>query len=424
MEMRRVIEHYFSLRYRYLAHQTSLLQLKILQLTKKFPWPPHDGEAIAISNLTRTLSELGHEVTVFALNTKKHHFKIEDLPDEMKAKARWMAVDIDTSVRAWDALGNLFSSKSYNIERFFSPQYEMKLGELLSKEKFDIIQLETLYMARYVDVIQANTRAPIVLRSHNLEYEIWERRAINETSLLKTWYLQLLARRLKAFEEQMLGAYEAIVPISPKDAERYALMGEPVPMHVCPVGVDQMPVPESDFEFPSVFFLGGLDWAPNTEGLEWFLDEVWPVVYSKYPACNCYVAGRNASVEWLNFKQTNVTVLGEIEDASAFMNSKAIMIVPLFSGSGMRVKIVEALNHGKAIVTTSIGAEGIAAVHNHDLMVADTTEEFISALSVLIADGEKVKMLGINGAKFVRQHFDNLTIAQNLIDFYEREVIN
>ncbi len=126
MEMRRVIEHYFSLRYRYLAHQTSLLQLKILQLTKKFPWPPHDGEAIAISNLTRTLSELGHEVTVFALNTKKHHFKIEDLPDEMKAKARWMAVDIDTSVRAWDALGNLFSSKSYNIERFFSPQYENK----------------------------------------------------------------------------------------------------------------------------------------------------------------------------------------------------------------------------------------------------------------------------------------------------------
>ena len=185
--------------------------MKILQLTKKFPLPPHDGEAVAILNLTKAFSELGHEVSVLSLNTSKHHFESEKLPIEIQDIASWQAVDIDTSINSVSAFINLFSSNSYNIQRFASAEFEKQLAEILTLQKFDVVQLETLYMAQYINIIKTHTRTPIVLRSHNLEYEIWERRAMNETNLIKYFYLNLLSRRLKKFEVEMLGAYDAIV---------------------------------------------------------------------------------------------------------------------------------------------------------------------------------------------------------------------
>ncbi len=398
--------------------------MKILQLTKKFPFPPHDGEAVAILNLTKAFSELGHEVSVLSLNTSKHHFESEKLPIEIQDIASWQAVDIDTSINSVSAFINLFSSNSYNIQRFASAEFEKQLAEILTLQKFDVVQLETLYMAQYINIIKTHTRTPIVLRSHNLEYEIWERRAMNETNLIKYFYLNLLSRRLKKFEVEMLGAYDAIVPITERDKEHYDRLGEVPSMHVCPVGVPPATIDFSRFEFPSIFFLGGLDWVPNQEGLQWFLQNVWLKVIHEHPDCKFYIAGRNAPQYLLNEKWRNVEILGEIDDAKEFITSKAVMVVPLFSGSGMRVKIIEGLNHGKAIVTTTIGAEGIEAKDGRDFMLADQASDFSEAIIQLLNDRSKVETLGRNGANFVHENFNLKHITQNLINFYKEAFIS
>lgn len=395
--------------------------MKILQLTKKFPYPPHDGEAIAILCLTKAFADLGHEVSVLALNTSKHHYRIENLPDEVRATANWQSVDINTSIQPVKAFLNLFSSQSYNIERFYSPEFEKLLAHLLTTNNYDVIQLETLYMSQYIDVIKSNTRAPVVLRSHNLEFEIWERRAINESNFFKNRYLNLLSKRLKNFEVEMLGAYDAIVPITERDKQHYERLGEVPAMHVCPVGAQPEPFNFDQVEFPSVFFLGGLDWAPNQDGLQWFLHKVWPKVSQQHPNCKFYIAGRNAPKNLLSENIANVKVLGEIDDAAKFMRTKSVMVVPLFSGSGMRVKIIGGLNLGKAIVTTSLGAEGIDAEDGHDMILADTPDDFIAAIVELLNDRSKVELLGRNGANFVRENFDLKRIAQDLINFYKAE---
>jgi len=174
--------------------------VKILQLCKKFPYPLRDGEAIAIVNLTNAFHELGHKVTLLAMNTPKHYFKIKELPEEIKKIARFIAVDVDTKINPFDAFWNLFSGKSYHIKRFISKEYKQALTELLQDNEFDIIQLEGLYLAPYVDTIRKHTDASIVLRAHNIESEIWERIADNQSWGWRRWYLRLLARRLKKEE--------------------------------------------------------------------------------------------------------------------------------------------------------------------------------------------------------------------------------
>ena len=112
--------------------------MKILQITKKFPYPIKDGEVIGIINLTIGFHGLGHEVTTLSLNTKKHYFDITQLPSSIQKIARFIAVDIDTSINVIDAFINLFTSKSYNIERFYSKQFEEKIAETVLAEKYDL----------------------------------------------------------------------------------------------------------------------------------------------------------------------------------------------------------------------------------------------------------------------------------------------
>jgi glycosyltransferase involved in cell wall biosynthesis len=164
-----------------------------------------------------------------------------------------------------------------------------------------------------------------------------------------------------------------------------------------------------------------MDWGPNAEGVKWFIQTIWPEVSTRFPSLKLYLAGRNMPEELKSMKLSNVEVIGEVENAIEFMLSKAIMIVPLLSASGVRVKIMEGLALGRAIVATPIAAEGLDCVHGEQLLIAENLSEWTGALTALIENDQLRRSLSLNGRDHVRLNFDFRPTTQKLINFY-REI--
>ncbi|WP_319481706.1 glycosyltransferase family 4 protein [uncultured Draconibacterium sp.] len=399
--------------------------MNILQVTNKVPFPARDGGAIACMNLTKGFAQLGCKVTVLAMNTLKHHVHPDELPDEINQLATFKLVDVPAKINAFAALINLFfSRKPYNAVRFIDENFNDVLAELLSENKFDIIQLEGLYVCPYIPLIRKCSNATVVYRAHNIEFEIWER-AAKLSRGVKKLYLQNLSKRIKRFEARLLNSYDILVPITARDGEMLDSLGNVKDKHVSQTGIDSSVVVQdsSGLEFPSLFHLGSLEWAPNQEGILWFIENCWKQIHSRYPDLSFHVAGRNAP-PWLIDKLNvdGVIFEGEIADAYLFMNSKAIMIVPLFSGSGMRIKIIEGMALGKSIVSTSIGAEGIDVTDGENILLANDATGFVEAVTGLIEDRDSFERIGRNATLFIQQNFNNLAISKELIGFYKQYI--
>jgi glycosyltransferase involved in cell wall biosynthesis len=394
--------------------------MDILMLTNKMPYPPKDGGSIATLSIARSFSELGHKVTILAMNTSKHHFNVDDIPANISEQIEFIGVDVNTDVSVWDALKNLLaSSVPYNAQRFITLDYDRKLAEVLQSRKFDVVHLEGPYLGPYIRTIRKHTTALVSMRPQNVEHEIWQRTAAQSKGP-KGLYIANLAKRVKRFEVSMLNNYDVMVPITKRDGDLFKKLGCKIPMLVTPTGIDTGTF-KPDYEnidYPSLFHLGALDWPPNQEGLKWFFSKVWPKILKEFPDLKFYLAGRNAPPEFDKFSEPNVEFLGEVESAHDFIRSKTIMVVPLLSGSGMRIKIIEGMALGKAIITTSIGREGIDVTHKKNMMIADSPDEFLDTVRFLLSGKEKAVEMGKQAVEFVNHHYDNLSIMKALSDFY------
>ncbi len=395
--------------------------MNILQLCNKLPYPPKDGGAIAVLNLTKEFAAKGHKVTLLAMNTNKHYYNCDELPQKIKSIAEIYCVNIDTSLNPLDAFLCLLKNKSYNMARFISIPYENKLIELLQKNKYDIIQLEGLSLASYIKIIRQYSSAKIALRAHNVEYKIWKGNA-KHAKRFKKVYLTILTKQLKAFEIAQFNKYDCVISITKEDAEDYKKLGCKLPIHICPASFDQNEIKNTinpSSNIPSLFFIGALDWLPNIEGLKWFLHQVWNDIHTKFPNVEFHIAGRNMpeEIKKTNFK--NVLIHGEVANAYDFMNKYSIMLVPLFAGSGMRIKIVEGMALKKAIISTTLGAEGIDYTGDKNIMIANTEKEFIAKITECVNNPELVKMIGKNASDFSHHYFSASATANDLIGFYQ-----
>ena len=401
--------------------------MRILQLCKKFPWPARDGESVAVTHLSKALSQEGAEVSLLAMNTIKHRFEQNALPEALNHYAKVAKVPVDNRIKPLQALYNLvFSRESYHIRRFVVPAFAERLKKWLQEEEFDVVLLETLYLMPYVDVIRKYSKAKILLRSHNVEHEIWERIAANERNLLKRSYLEVLARRLKAYELEQLHRADMLLPISGRDLLRFKELGYEGPVMMLPIGLElEAYQPDYDsFERPaSISFIGSLDWLPNLEGLEWFLREVWPEVQRKNPSFTLHVAGRHMPAHLKRRQLPGVRWHGEVEDARAFINAHSLMVVPLFSGSGMRVKILEGMALGKVVLTTTMGLEGILAQNGQEVLVADSAKAFVQAIEFCLNHPRQMLEIGHKARTFALQHFDSKSMAKALLKTVSKEVV-
>jgi glycosyltransferase involved in cell wall biosynthesis len=258
------------------------------------------------------------------------------------------------------------------------------------------------------------------MRAHNVESLIWERMAANESAALKKWYIQLQAGRLKQYEIAQLNLYDAIVPITNEDRQILVNMGATVPMFTSPAGIDleRFEGYDNPVEQNTIGFIGGLDWLPNQEGLQWLIKEVWPEVHGRQPQLQLHIAGRNAP-GWLQTLQLpGIKVVGEVEDALDFISRRQLMVVPLFSGSGMRIKIIEAMAMEKAVISTTIGAEGILYTAGDDILIANTKEEYIDTILKCIDQPAISAAIGKKARQLIESRYDNLKFAAALAQFY------
>ena len=400
--------------------------MKILFLCHKMPYPPNDGGAIATLNMITGFVNHGDKVTVLAMQTYKHGFPHEDLPDSLKDSINWHQVKVNTKLNPFSVLVNLlFSKKPYNAVRFQSQAFSKALGDILLGETYDIVQLEGLYLAPYIPVIRKFSNAKIALRAHNIEHEIWERLAQNETSISKKYYLKQLAARIKRMEFSMLNEIDLLVPITTRDAEVLRSI-DASRVFVSPTGIDNEKFKLTHPVNPkSLFYIGALDWVPNTEALRWFLSNVWRSLQLEFPDWEFVIAGRNAPSGFVHeLKAHQVNYVGEVPNSTHFIDEHNIMIVPLLSGSGMRIKIIEGMARGKCIVTTSIGAEGISAENGKAIYIQNTPDEFKKVVKNLMQNQEQIDRCGENAFIFVQQFYNNQVIIDKLRTFYAKHLDN
>lgn len=373
-------------------------------------------------DVTAGLARAGHRVTVLALNTPKH-FQAADVLDHLGPNVRLIPVDVDTRLSPVKALRNLlFSQLPYNIERFVSPAVEAKLTELLRTEQFDAAQIEGSLAAWYVAPLKRLAPdLPVVLRAHNVEYTIWQMLADRENNPLKRFYLRHLAQRLRRFEQQVFPQFDAVAAITEPDQRRLRGMGCHEPVVFVPAGVDLARFQRNPAIRPrprTLFMIGSLDWLPNQEGLDWLLANVWPTVSAQYPDLELHIAGKEMPQRFRELQLPGVTVHGFVESAAAFMQQYDVMLVPLLSGGGMRIKIIEGMALGKCIISTGLGSEGIHVRDNFDIILCDDPAEWIERIGRYYRGELDQQAVGQEAARTIARLYDNRRVVESFQDLY------
>ncbi len=394
--------------------------MRILQLCNKPPFPTVDGGTIAMHALTQGLIDAGHTVKVIAIETDKHPFKRSLAIDDYIKQTAIETVHIDTNIKPMEALKAVLTGKLYILERFISKQVETLLEKTLRQHDYDCVLLEGLYVAPYIETIRRASKAKIILRAHNIEYLIWQRVLFNSRHPLRYIYLQLMVAQLKRYEVAAFTKVDGIAAISAVDEKYIKQLAPAAKVTEIPLSTTYKPIEGVVPEPNSVFHLGSMDWQPNLEGITWFLNDVWPLVIEQNTNAKLYLAGRNMPKHLFSYANKNISIEGAIDSPEAFMTSKQIMVVPLFSGSGVRVKIIEGMALGKAIVATPMAVEGLTVSHKKNSYIAGNGEQFVDAILDLLYNPNLTEQLGKNAAAYVDAHHCPGVVIEKLVGFIEK----
>lgn len=389
--------------------------MRILILCNKLPYPSNDGSSIAIASMISGYLETGVDLTVLSLNTKKHYKDPAAIPPNIKAAVRFEIIDVDTNPTFGNAFANLFQRLPFHVSRFVQKPVLQRLNSLLTENIFDIVQCEGIFMMPYKLLIWKLSDAKIVLRAHNVEHRIWERTTKEEPKPILKAFLKTQSAKLKRYEIHCAKKADAILPITPIDAAFFSEYNDTI--HPVPCGIQSAKANEK-LNCQQFFHLGAMDWLPNQKGIDWLLTEVWPEVMKKNNKLSLHLAGRAMSKELKNIKQEGVHIHGEVVDAKAFRQQHGVMLVPLHSGSGMRIKIIEGLAEGIPIISTSVGAEGIEAEDGKNIRLADDKDAFVDAILKMAEDDHACQSIGKNAATLAAEKYLNKALIADLVGYY------
>lgn len=395
--------------------------MKVLQLTHKPPLPSIDGGCLAMRQITTSLLEAGVDVTVCSISTAKHPIVNSDEFIQYRSKTNFESVFIDTKITVCKIVTSLLRRTSLQADRFISKEMNRKLEVLLSQERFDVVILESVFVGNYIETIRKNSQARILLRVHNIEYLIWKRLSKQTKNPLKKTAYHYLAKSLKRFELSLFNKVDGYMPITKVDYCFFKEKYPTLPGTVIPFGIDLSTYHHHHHQIDKnhiVFFhIGSMNWQPNIEGMNWFFDNVWVKAVENYPQISLALAGKRNQEIFENKNYNNVQIFDFVENAQQFINAHDIMIVPLLSGSGMRVKIIEGMALGKPIITTTIGAEGIEITNRENIFIADTPEEMAQIIAFCVNNIEKCEEIGKNARKLIENKYAQGIIAEELVAF-------
>lgn len=360
----------------------------------------------------------GHEVHLYCLDALKHNTPLNAAEYELSKYAKVYFHRIDTDIHVIQALKNLFSTRSYNVERFRNGSFDQVIRDLLSQERFDIVQMEGTYTGPYIETVRARHSGPISLRMHNVEYEIWQRLAANCKTPVKKQYLNLLAKRLKRYETKLLQTADVIVTVTPDDANHFKSLYPNTTYYSIPAGIDTEYwdyAPTSSIN--NWYHLGSLEWSPNVEAVNWFIHDLLPVFVDVVPNAKFHLAGKGLDRNM--FPEMDALRIYEyVEDANQFVAPMDVCIVPLRSGSGIRLKILEAMAAGKLVISTTTGAQGIDCKDGEHLLIANDKQTFTDVCMALVSGQIDHMSIRKQARKLIEDKYSITAASTQLLDIY------
>ena len=385
--------------------------MRILYLSNKPLYPTVDGGCKAMVQMLKCLMACEYSIDHVALSTAKHPFNVNCYPEEIRCKIRVQHIFLETQVNPVAALKALLSGKSYNISRFDFSLAHDKMRELLSSKEYDIVFLESLYTTPYIKTIRACSKAKIILRTHNVEHALWEQRSRAQKPGLKKWYLSKLARDLKKYELEAIRSVDKVLSLSSSDAKFFETVLTKEKVSVVPVSLEQQTI-KASYHSNAVFYLGSMNWHPNYQAANILVNKIFPEIRSALPDTTLHLAGSFMSERFPTNSENGIFNHGYVEDINQFMTSSGIMVLPIRSGSGIRIKILEAMALGIPIVTFPEGAQGIETADG--LIVVTNEEEMISSLIDLLQNENERLKLGDSARKYVQSQLSHTQITTQL----------
>lgn len=389
--------------------------LRILLATPKSPYPPTDGGRIAIFEPLRRLAQRGHRITLITFGSlSTQHWT------PLQQYCRLEIVDHNTANRILPAVLNLFSSTPYTISKYNSSAMADRMRQLMASERFDLMHIEQLHMAHYLRVAE-EFNIPVILRAQNVESLLAER-FWREGRGIERLYAWTQLAKLRRFEARACERASMCLTISDVDAERLRQLNLHIKTTVVPAGVDTdyyRPMPGLE-EPNTIVFVGSMDWRPNVDAVLWFCDDILPRIERQIQHVKFYIVGKNPPQRIQQLADGGkMIVTGFVEEVREYVAKSSVFIVPLQVGSGMRLKMLQAMAMSKAIVSTSIGAEGIKVTNGRDVLLADTVDDFVQGTIKLLMDAELRHHIGNNARKLVERYYSWNTVIDLTEQIYQ-----
>lgn len=402
--------------------------MRILYVTQIVPYPPHGGVLQRGYNLLRELGR-HHDVHLLAF----HH------PDELPAgealeRSRLELGRFCTKVEYFELwpkrsrlhmLGGLAVAAvrdvPFSVLAHRSRRLSTRLTEIcLSDERPDVVHLDTIALAPYA---RDCGEVPIFLAHHNIESRLMQRRGTHERGWIQRWYVNREAEKLRRFEAAVCAGFRTNITVSDNDSRELSEICPTAVVEAIPNGVDiDYFKPRGGGETATLIFTGGMNMFANRDAVDWFLEAVWPLVRQRVPAVRFVAIGQRPS-ERLRAEVSRsdaVEAPGFVEDIRAAVARAAVYIVPIRVGGGTRLKVLDAMAQGKAIVSTTVGAEGIDVRHGEHIVIADDAQAFASRIVELLEDPERRASLGAAARARAEEGYAWSILGQRLVHVYAR----
>jgi glycosyltransferase involved in cell wall biosynthesis len=394
--------------------------MRVLLLTQVLPYPPDSGPKVKTYYVLKYLAQ-HHDVTLvsFVRDSDKpeyiHH--LETLCQ------RVITVPISRSpIRDLKfLLQSLVSGKPWMMLRDERPEMRAALQELAEHEQFDVIHADQLNMGQYALPFKSSRK---VLDLHNALWVLYKR--LSETLpltkpmkyiLLRDW------RLLKRYEGEMCRVFDAVTAVSEEDRQSLCEAGAREDITVIPIAIDtdEQAQIAREPEGPHIVHIGTMYWPPNIDGINWFLDEIYPRIKAQVPTVRCTLIGARPPASIVERTQTDpsLTVTGYVDDPLPYLARSSMMVIPLRAGGGMRVKILNALSQGIPMVSTTVGCEGIAVKNGEDILVADDVGTFADATAHLLTDSTLNARITENGRATAEAKYDYRQACKPLDIIYQ-----
>jgi polysaccharide biosynthesis protein PslH len=394
--------------------------VRILVVTTKSPYPLFEGRALRSYNLIKQAAKR-HEIHLASfIQTPEEVAGIEHMKSICSVvRSHRLYFDNPRMDGLRDALRELPRAAPLPVVKYDTAAMRQTLRELLATHRYDLVHVDMLHLSEYLDLFEG---LPTVLMGHNVESMILERRAANESRWLARTYLRYQHRKLVRYETRACQRATKVVAVSRADADVLAAWTGRDDIAVVPNGVDTsfFDVPAVPFKPGSMVYVGGFTWFPNEDAIQYFARDVLPLIAKEVPEANLTVVGKNpdnAAVRALS-ENPRIKLTGMVDDIRPLVAESAVYIVTLRIGGGTRLKILDALSMSKAIVSTSIGCEGLEVTDGQDITVADDPQSLANAVVRLLRDPDEARRLGRAGRALVEQRYEWNVLGEGLDSVY------